>query len=174
MEPARVTVRLIPEDFETFVQFAIGKSIFLWRAMGLSIAIVIGTLLALPSYRIEERSLQVFYLAPIGLVGLAIFFSYGRMGKKMKRAAERNPALQRPMLYEIREEGLFFENEDEQGTRRWEAFSRLVRRDSAFYLMISPQTAFVFPDRCFATREDSAIFFNQLLLRLEAAHKPTL
>ena len=166
-----MTVRLTPEDHVTFLKVTQGKGMRRVQIFGLCVALLFGGLLSWPAYKIDERYLQILYLAPIGLVGLAMFFSYGYAVRKVRREAARNPYMGMPLLYEIKDDGLSCENQFEQGVSRWKSFRQLFRRGSAFYL-ISTGGVHIFPDRSFATSEDSAIFFNQLLVHLETASKP--
>jgi len=168
MEPTCVTVHLTAKDYGAFVGFALRSPL-----RRLQLIFGGGALLWLCGAwaRNPQRSTPVYLeIAAVVVLGLLLlpkvlnaFFGW-LMARQQVRIGSTD--------YEIRDEGLYFKNHVEEGVRGWSSFQRAARKGAASYLFVNQLSGFIFPDHCFATREDAVHFFEQLLEHLKGAGKP--
>jgi len=167
MESARVTVCLKPEDLQNFTKFVAGTRVRVAQAAGMIVAAMSVWAMLQRGPDFQTNVFRIFFVAPIGIVGIWIIFSYGRSLKSIKHYTLTDPNVFDARSFEVREDGFFSEDTNGQSLARWTSIRRFAETEDAIYLFQSPVRGFIIPKRCFAGATEAAIFSNQVLLHLK-------
>lgn len=180
MEPARVTVLLVPGDLQRFVRFVAGyrrtmkQRLVLFAISSLTVAAYVFLMPGGGESRREPNTLYRFY--PVGLIVLGGgVYAWAHLRLRRRSFWERHtPGALVANTYEVREAGLHCESERGEVLNRWMAVERLVETDEYLYVMLAERQGHVLPKRCFPSLEAAASFASQVRLHLEKQAPPAL
>ena len=105
-------------------------------------------------------SMIFFMLATVFLVGIPINIKF--------RASEqvlRTPMFQKPLCYELTEEGVQVSQDDQSASNKWEDFRKVIETKKSVIMYITQKRAIIFPKECLCEQYDAAV-------KMISAHMP--
>lgn len=99
-----------------------------------------------------SSSMIFFMFATVFLIGNPINIKV--------RASEqvlRTPMFQKPLCYELTEEGVLVSQDDQSASNRWEDFRKVVETKKSVIMYITQKRAIIFPKECLGEQYDAAV-----------------